>query len=1008
MMCSIAWRRLRKYLGHFCIVACLAVPTAAAASEYHGQVLSNGLPAPGATLTALQGDKRFVVSSDIDGQYSFPDLPDGVWKITLTMTGFATTEQDVTIAPNAPPATWELKMLSLDAIIAQAKAMPAQVVTLELPKSPTKTGSPKSDEVVEAPKPPDDSAPQSSDGFVVNGSVNNAATSQFTTAPAFGNARKGVKSLYTGGLALILDNSALDARPYSLTGQDTPKSAYNRVTGGATFGGPLNIPHLMPRGPNFVVNYQWVRDRIATTDSGLVPTLDQRSGILPSGTVAISPQAQALLALYPLPNLAGNAMYNYQIPLVSNAHADMLQARMEKSITRKDQLDGVFAIQSSRADDSNLFGFRDTTDTLGINANINWSHRFNHGLFLNTGFRFTRLRTQVTPFFANRANVSGDAGITGNNQDATNWGPPTLIFSSSIATLSDAQSSFNRNRTDALSPSVQWLRRNHNFTFGGDFRRQEFNYLSQQDPRGTFVFTGAGTNISDFADFLTGVPDTSSIAFGNADKYLRQAVYDAYFTDDWRIRPDLTINAGLRWEYGAPISELKNRLVNLDVAPNFSAVSPVLASNPMGPLTGQHYPASLIRPDKRAIEPRLGVSWRPVAGSSLVVRAGYGIYQDTSVYQATALKLAQQSPLSTSLTVQNSAICPQTLASGFNPCSSITTDNYAVDPNFQVGYAQTWQLAVQRDLPAALQITATYLGVKGTHGVQEFYPNTYPLGATNPCTTCPVGFDYRASNGDSTRQAGSLQLRRRLRSGFTASAQYTFSKSVDDDSVLGGQGPVAVGAVSQTAVATQPAQNWLNLRGERGRSTFDQRHLLNATFQYTSGMGLNGGTLLDGWRGRAIKEWTVSGQIVAGSGLPETPVYLAAVNGTGFTGSIRPDRTIAPLYTGGAGHFLNSAAFAAPQPGQWGNAGRNSMTGPNQFTLNTSLARTFRIGKRYNLSIQVDATNLLNHVVFTNWNNVLDPVTSSAPTLPLSSPLFGLPLNTNPMRSLQTTARLRF
>jgi hypothetical protein len=1011
MMCAIVWRRLGKHLCYFCIVACLAVPKVVMASEYRGQVLFNGLPVPGATVTASQGSKTLTASSDEDGYYSFPDLSDGPWKITLTMTGFAMSEQDVIITSNAPPIKWELKMLSLDAIIAQAKAIkavPVHVAAAEAQSAPTKSESPKAAEAVEMPKPADESAPQSSDGFLVNGSVNNAATSRFTMAPAFGNSRKGTKSLYTGGLALVIDNSALDARPYSLTGQNTPKSAYNRVTGVATFGGPLNIPHLMPHGPNFVVNYQWIRDRIATADSGLVPTLDQRSGNLPSGTVAVSPQAVALLAVYPLPNLAGNEMYNYQVPVLSNSHADVLQTRLDKSITRRDQLYGVFAFQSIRADASNLFGFRDTTNTLGINAGINWNHRLSHSLFVNTGYRFSRLRTQVVPFFANRANISGDAGITGNNQDATNWGPTTLVFSSSIASLTDAQSSFNRNRTDAISPSVQWSRRNHNFTFGGDFRRQEFNYLSQQDPRGTFVFTGAATDTSDFADFLSGIPDTSSIAFGNADKYLRQSVYDAYFTDDWRILPELTINAGLRWEYGAPISELKDRLVNLDVAPNFTAVAPVLASNPTGLLTRQHYPASLIRPDRRAIEPRVGVSWRPVPGSSLVMRAGYGIYADTSVYQATALNLAQQSPLSKSLTVQNSAACPQTLASGFNPCSSITTNTFAVDPNFQVGYAQTWQVAVQRDLPAALQIIATYLGVKGTHGVQEFYPNTYPLGAMNPCTTCPAGFDYRASNGNSIREAGSLQLRRRLRGGFTASAQYTFSKSVDDDSVLGGQGPVAAGAVSQTPTAPQAAQNWLNLGAERGRSTFDQRHLLNTTFQYTSGMGLNGGTLLGGWRGRAVKEWTVTGQIVAGSGLPETPVYLAAVNGTGFTGSIRPDRTGIPLYAASRGRFLNSAAFAPPQPGQWGNAGRNSITGPDEFTFNASVSRTFRVGKQYNLDVRVDATNLLNHVVFTSWNNVLNPTTSGAPTFSLSSPLFGLPLNTNPMRSLQTTARLRF
>ena len=132
----------------------------------------------------------------------------------------------------------------------------------------------------------------------------------------------------------------------------------------------------------------------------------------------------------------------------------------------------------------------------------------------------------------------------------------------------------------------QYYRGRHNITVGGDFRRQEFNYFSQQNPRGNFTFTGAATGVSDFADFLTGIPDTSQIAYGNADKYFRQSVYDAYATDDWRVRPELTINAGVRWEYGAPITELYGRLVNLDVAPGFTAVAPVLASESEGGADG--------------------------------------------------------------------------------------------------------------------------------------------------------------------------------------------------------------------------------------------------------------------------------------------------------------------------------------------------------------------------------------------------------------------------------------
>ena len=262
--------------------------------------------------------------------------------------------------------------------------------------------------------------------------------------------------------------------------------------------------------------------------------------------------------------------------------------------------------------------------------------------------------------------------------------------------------------------------------------------------------------------------------------------------------------------------------------------------------------------------------------------------------------------------------------------------------------------------------------------------------------------------------------------------QYTYSKSIDNDSILGGQGPVATtstnstgpgatggttaGATTATATAAASsipqtpaiAQNWLDLSAERGLSTFDQRNLLNAQIQYTTGVGLGGGSLLSGWRGKWLKRWTVLTQIAAGSGLPQTPIYLAAVPGTGVTGSIRPDVTGTSVYDAPAGFHLNAAAYAAPLPGQWGDARRNSITGPNTFTFNASLARTFRLKDRYNFDLRVDSTNLLNHVVFTSWNTTLNPVSNPAINPTLSSPLFGLPAAANAMRSLLITTRLRF
>jgi hypothetical protein len=368
----------------------------------------------------------------------------------------------------------------------------------------------------------------------------------------------------------------------------------------------------------------------------------------------------------------------------------------------------------------------------------------------------------------------------------------------------------------------------------------------------------------------------------------------------------------------------------------------------------------------------------------MVVRAGYGVYYDTSVYLAIASRMAQQSPLSRSLSLANSAGHPLTLANGFYAPPNVVLNTFAVDPGFRIGYAQSWQLSVQRDLPGSLVMIASYLGTKGTRAQQQFLPNTYPAGAVNPCPACPSGYAYLVSDGNSTRHSGRFELRRRLHSGIAGLLSYTFAKAIDDAALGGpGQSPVI-------------AQDWLNLSGERGLSNFDQRHLLNIQMQYTTGMGLRGGTLVGGWKGGLFKDWTVSTQITKGSGRPLTPVYPSAVRGTGMTGSIRPDYTGASIYAAPAGLFLNPAAVAPPAQGRWGNAGRNSIIGPGQFTLNASMSRVFRFGDRLSGEFRLESLNALNHVTFTSWNTT----TASAQ--------FGLPVSANAMRTVQSTFRLRF
>src|SRR4029078_9058434 len=143
---------------------------------------------------------------------------------------------------------------------------------------------------------------------------------------------------------------------------------------------------------------------------------------------------------------------------------------------------------------------------------------------------------------------------------------------------------------------------------GAAVRMSHNDVLNQQDPRGRFSFNGAVSG-NDFADFLLGVPRTTSIADGKPDKDFRSMHYDAYMHDDLRLTPSFTVMLGVRWEYEGPITEKQGRLVNLDVTNNFSQVAPVVATNPTGALTGAEYHSSLIAPDKLGIQPRLAIAW---------------------------------------------------------------------------------------------------------------------------------------------------------------------------------------------------------------------------------------------------------------------------------------------------------------------------------------------------------------------------------------------------------------
>jgi hypothetical protein len=1153
------------------------------AAEHHGDVKSGGLPIPGVTITATQGDKKIVTTTDDQGAYSFPELADGTWTIAAEMLGFASLTRDVGVASDAPPADWDLKLLPPGANLAPAPPAPTApaVVTpapatvaaaapatpgpaIAAPAAPATTTATATPKAAAAAKPQGrgnqtpargtqaanggrpsltqamagyqrvdvnateggaaagaengmgnetasaDLNQSAADSLLVNGSMSSGLNAPQQNdwfggpggmgmggpggmgmggpggmgmggdnsggapgaggrgmggpggggpgggggrgggggfagggfggggrgggfgggdrggrggrggrgnAAAFGNARRNPRMQYNGNANFTLDNSVWDARTYSLNGQQVLKPAYAASSGSVMFGGPIKIPKLL-KGNNgmFTINYQLRRSRNGTSQVGTMPTLAERAGDF-SQPIALTPvtiydpltgapfpgnlipanrinsAALALMSYYPLPNSSGFTR-NYSAPITSLSNSDNINARvMNISVTKKDRLSGGMGYMGSNGTTPNLFNFIDTRTGRSVNANIGWTHTLNTHLISNLRYTFSRSRSLATPFFSEKTNVEAALGITGASTAPINWGPPNLSFTSGISGLSDAAATLSRNQTSAVGESLIFVHNTHNFTFGADFRRQQINPLSDSNARGAFTFTGQTTSLivnsvastgtgSDFADFLLGRPDTSSLQYGNPDKYFRTNWYDVYMTDDWRLSTKLSLNMGLRWDYTAPITELYNRLVNLDIAPGYTAIAPVLPGQ-TGKLSGISYPSSLINPDKRGIAPRIGFAWRPFPKHSTVVRGGYGIYYNTSIYGAIANNMAAQPPFAQTLSVASSAANPLTLQNGFISPTNTITNTRAIDPNYRVGYAHIWQLSLQNDLGHALVGTITLRRSKGTRLDQQFLPDSLPP-SSRVIATGPAGYIYEQSNGNSAMNAADFQLQRRFRSGISANATYSFSKSIDDASTQGG------------AVV---AQNWQLLTAERGLSPFDARHTLNAQWQYSSAVGTSGGTLVNGFRGALLKDWTFQNSISLRTGSPLSVVSggnRATTTGTGITGSVRADATGLPLFPATPGYGFNTSAFAAPAAGLWGDAGRDTIPGPIVFSLNGSLSRVFRIGERRSIDLRFDATNALNHPTITGWGTTIGNST------------FGLPTAASAMRKMTANLRFRF
>ncbi len=958
------------------------------ASEHHGMVTFHGFPVPGAVVTIIQGDQKLVTTTDEDGAYSFRDLNDGVWTINVQATGFTKVSREIAVTSGAPAPKWELTI-----------APPAAAkTTTVLPGSATVRVAPQltRDQARAQAAAQDQAAARAAAVAATSGGGGGDAVLSGSLGGASGGISAGnavAGNKYSGNASFSLDNSVWDATPFSITGIQTAKPSYAKGRVNISFGGPLKIPHLLSgKNGTFTINYAMGRTRNATTSNATVPTLAERNGDFAGlplvvndpttgqpfpgnriPTSRLSPIALKLESYYPVPN-SPDAL-NFQTALVSINNQDNLNARLNQTLSKKDRLSGGIGWQRSNGSNPNFLGFLDTTSNYGVNLNVGWAHTYSKTIVQNLGFNFSRYRTQLSPYFAGLdQNIALDLGIQGTSGLPLDWGPPNLSFTN-FSGLTDGIASLSRNQTFALNYGLNVVHKKHQFNFGGNFQRQQINPFSDANGRGAFAFTGVTGY--DFADFLLDLPSTASIRYGNADKYFRTFRLGVYALDNWQISKSLTANFGLRWDYSAPYTELYNRLANLAVGTEFTSVLPVVAGEAAG------VPRSLIRGYDGGISPSLGLAWRPFPKDTkhpTVVRASYSLGHGIDAYSAIANNLSGQPPFAKVLSIAGTAANPLVMQTAFLN-SPATANTYAVDPDYKPIALQNFQLMITRTFARGFYATAGFYYLIVTHLDQTSLPNSLAPGLTAPLSGPPTGFIYEESGGRLWGSEQYFQFGRNMSNGFSASIYGMLAHGADSGALFN---------------SGSLAQNWLDLRAEKATSTLLRPYVFG-NWQFSSGQGKAGGTLLKGWKGALLKDWTFTNSISYRAGALLTANVAGAIDAGTAYDTLRANATGLSLSSPpGSGEPFNLAAFGVPASGAWGTAGRNTIAGPAIWGINGSLGRVFRIVERYSADLRFDATNVLNHVVINGWTTVVN------------SQFYGQPTGAQAMRSLTANLRFRF
>jgi hypothetical protein len=800
--------------------------------------------------------------------------------------------------------------------------------------------------------------------------------------------KSGTNAVHGTGYEFFRD-SALDARNVLLP-EDSPNPALQRHQYGGTIGGPIKSNKSF-----YFVNVEGINAEEADTRLAHVPTAAERAGdfsqsgivihdpftgkpfagnVIPAGRLSAAGVKAA--NLYPTPNRP-EADTNFVSSPVANRDAVQFTVKTDFRLWRDNPLSVRYSFSRDNEDlpfpvrARNLPGFGISVLDEGQNLAVGLTQTLSPRVVNELRVGLNTLRRDNAPQSAG-TNQFAALGITGPALDPIDQGYPTLVLPGYETLGDDPNLPVSRDTTTFhVVDALTFEKGRHHLKTGGEFRAYRSDGYNHLFARGQAIFQGVFTG-SPVADLLLGYPTVTLIAANDNRQALRTWSINGFVQDDWRVAQRLTINAGARYEFNAPPYDADNRMRIFDL--NGLQLQQV-GTNGVS--------RSGLQSDFNNFAPRVGMSWDVTGNGKLMVRSGYGIFYDSgtliensALYFNSPYWTLQLFVPATSLVTLDSPF-----SSGKNvlPKPSINT----MDPDFRTGYAQEATVGVER-IFGSVTTAARYVTSYGNDLVRKRNINQPVPGPGSLDSRRPISafgdILVVESTASSTYHALELTAQRRPSRGLSFRAAYTLSNSQDDTS-----------AFLATDGDDNTPQDSRNLGAEWGPSDYDvrQRLVVSATYEVPSDS-----------RARWLRHWQASGVFTAQSGRPFTPRVSFDNSNTGNVGGgtfayDRPNVITTPATDGAYVSYNGQLLAIAPQY-TFGNAGRNSLTGPSYVTLDGMVARRIGLTSRTSVQLRLEVFNLLNRSNYQLPDTFVDHIT------------FGQSLAAYPPRQLQIAARLAF